>query len=413
MELKKYLFLIVFCILVYSADAASIDDISENVDEISAYLKDFFEGTPKENIEIVIGENVRIEDKVLFNMIKSQSPELQGIEIISDDNQEEIEGKSLVLIGSKKTNRITKNLGTIDSFETKKFSPIILRSGNLDDGSRALVVYTEREDIMLENNAVKRSPLKKFMDEKYIPAAATLLSIFLLYLWRVLSNTLIEIFNDFISSKILQKKTEGKTTTKKKVHKIKPHEFISLSEIIAFILFVGIFAIVQTWTWVSDFSDFKSLFIVNLIVIGIISFLREFVRLVFCFKKKLRSEFVFWPFGTFLTIASTYLGNTFSMISYTLLDEDEADEKIFGKGSLVISLFTYLIVIFCYILNLFNPSIYLQMSFVYAQMILFIELFPMEPMAGYDIKKWNFFIWIIIYILCFLSYVYLNFTVYV
>jgi hypothetical protein len=227
----------------------------------------------------------------------------------------------------------------------------------------------------------------------------------MLYLWQVFGNTLIELINETVSSKILDKWSKKK--------KIKKNQFLNLSEIIAFLIFVVMFAFMMAYSWSSDKKEFFSLLLLNIVIIGIISFIREFARLIFCHKHKFKSEYIFWPFGTILTVASTFLGNTFSLSACTLLDEDEKDEKKFGKFSFLISLFTFLFAIIAYIINILTPSIILQMIFVFSIMIVFIELFPMSPMPGYDVKKWSFPLWIISYIVVFLVYIYMNFTVYV
>jgi hypothetical protein len=411
---KKLVIFLIILISISSVKAYNLDDLKTRIDDATSEVQDFFGSVPKNDLLIVVGKRISFEDKILFNLIKAQVQDIQGIEIDSEDqiSNEKYENKYLILLGGKKTNSISKKLLNENKVDSSIYSPIIIEKG-VNNNKKFMILYSEKEKINKQNYGIKKSPLNGIMDEKFIPIVATSISIFFLYLWNVLAKTFTDLFSDFVSSKFLDKKTKKSKIKKKKVHKIKAHEFINISEVIAFILYVVIFSLTLSWSWSENFLDFKRILLINLIVVGVISFAREFVRLIFCYKQKLRSEYVFWPFGTFLTLLSTYIGNTFAMISYTLLDEDEADEKKFGRSSFLIALFTYFIAVISYILNMINPTVFLQMMFVFSIMILFIELFPMHPMPGFEIKEWNFIVWLISYIIIFLSYISMNFTIYV
>ena len=119
-----------------------------------------------------------------------------------------------------------------------------------------------------------------------------------------------------------------------------------------------------------------------------------------------------WPFGIVITLISTFLGNTFSLVSYNLLDTEHQAEKKFGKLSFIISLITVIVAFAAYIYNIFNPSVVVQMIFVYCIMSVFIELFPLSPMPGADIKKWNFFVWASSYLFVIASYIYMTLSLY-
>ncbi|MFH2019914.1 MAG: hypothetical protein ABIJ34_00720 [archaeon] len=415
--MKKYILLVVLIFIISNASASDISKIQERTNEASILIEDFFDSVDRSDILIVTGSEISLEDKILFNLIKSNVNGIQGIEIDTDDNvleKTEKLDKSLVLIGSKKTNLVSKELNSdlVDMNQTN-FSPLIVTTAHTLAGKKILQIFSEKEINNNKNSAGSKSPLAGIIPEKYVPLAATSISLLLLYLWSIIGRTVANIFNDLVSSKVIGRFSKDKKITKKKVHEIKPHEFVNHKEMIAFFVTVVAFAITLSWTWSSDFSEFKNMFFLNLAVVAVISLLRELARLVFCYRNKLRSEYVFWPFGSVLTFVSTFLGNTFSMVSYTLLDEDEIDEKRFGKSVFIISVLTYLVAIATYVFNIISPSLILQMIFVYCIMILFIEMFPLPPMAGADIRKWNLPVWIFSYLLIIISYVYMNFTIYI
>lgn len=396
---------------------ADTSDLTDSINNASQEIETFFSTVLASDIVIVTGDHISFEEKMLFNLAKSRVDELQGTHIFTEKYflHTNVSGNSLALIGSEKTNGVSKALleeGVLHDVQTTMYPPLIITKGIKADGSRVLILSSEKEMLNVGNSAIAKSPLNRFMDEKYVPFAATFMSILFLYLWSVFARTIVNLLSDFVSSKILGHKSAGKTIRKEKKEHIKAHELINGREVMAFIVYVLAFTFTMSWTWSSDLVHFKRMLFINLLVVGIISFLRETVRLFFCYRKKLRSEFVFWPFGTFIAVVSTLLGNTFSTIAYTLLDEDEKDEKRFGKGSFLIAFYTYIFIIIAYILNIFYPSLILQMAFVFSIMTLFIEFFPLRPMPGEEIKQWNFTIWLVSYILIIATYIFLNFTVY-
>lgn len=407
--MKKTATLIFIAFLIFfsafSVFAQEDLDLKEKIDLASKDVSDFFGATPSENIVVVSGSKISVEDKLLFNLIKSNL-DLPGLTILTDHSDCD-SNKNLVLLGSEKTNTFAQSLKEDNLFENrvkKDYSPLILETANIGE-RKVLLIYSKKEVENVQSTVASKSLLNNIMDEKYVPAAATFLSILLMYLWQVFSKTLFDFLNEAASSKILDKKASN--------HKIKKGEFLNKNEIIAFFVFVLAFAFSLSYGYSTGIKEFFHIFLINFIIIGIISLIRELARLRFCFKNKLRSEFVLWPFGTVVTFISTFLGNTFSLASYTLLDEDESGEKKFGKSAFLISLFTFILAIAAYLFNIFFPNLILQMIFVFSIMIVFIEMFPMNPMPGNDMKDWNFPVWLISYIIVIITYILLNFSIYV
>ncbi|MEM2131070.1 MAG: hypothetical protein QXM96_04285 [Candidatus Woesearchaeota archaeon] len=410
---KNLLFVLVFIVFInfYYVNA----DLNENINKASTEIGDFFNEIEHKDITIITGSKISIEEKMLFNLIKSNIVDLQGIEIITDDyeleNQEKYKNKNLVLIGSEKTNIITNKIKpSLNNQKKKSYSPLNIVFSEYNN-KKIMIAYSEKEDKNTDNNILEKSFLSNFIDKKYVPFVASFLSILFLYLWNILIKTGFQLGNDLISSKILQKIVSKKKSKKKYLETKKLHQFIEKSEIFAFFLYTIITAIILSYAWSSSKKEFFDLLIINLFIIGFITFIREFARQYYCYKDKVNSEFAFWPFGSLLTLISTFLGNTFSLSCYTLVDENH--EKKFGKVSFYISLYTLIMFFISYFFNIIFPSIILQMIFVYSIFVLFIDLFPLSPMSGNDIIKWNFLSWLIIYLIVFVSYIYINFTAYV
>ncbi len=262
-----------------------------------------------------------------------------------------------------------------------------------------------------ENKAAEKSPLSLIMDKKYVPVVVTATSIALLYLWNILGNSVYTFFIDFIASHLRGKKSRGKKVRKKKDFSNKLIKNMGLWEISSIFLAIIIFAAAMSWTWSTDISEFIELFFINFFVVSCILGLRESSRLYLSHKNKLKTEYVFWPFGALLTIGSTLLGNTFSLTYYVVF-EKEKNAKKFGEMYFFIYLLLYGLSISAFFLNFINPSVVLQMIFVFTIMGLFIFMTPVKPMTGYNIKNWNFKKWLIFYIIVSISYLIMNFTIY-
>ena len=394
--------------------AVTYCDFDDITYEIASLLSSYAE----DEIVIIMGSNLDFEDRALFLLASSQIDELKNIRLISDsevNSTEDLDEKAIILIGSEKTNILSEELinkNKLNISKTLVSSSYVVVLGSDENNKTTLMFFTTKEFYNKENKAAEKSPLSAFIDKKYIPVAATATSIVLLYLWNIIGTTAIEFVFDFASEKVGDKKIRGKKVKKKKEHTHKFSKYIDLKEIFSIIFAVIIFSIAMSWTWSTDLSEFFELFFINLIVIGCIFLLRESFRIYFSYRKKLNTEHVFWPFGAALTIGSTVLGNTFSLASYTVV-EDEENIRKYGKMYFLISLLIYGISILAYILNFINPSVILQMTFVFCIMGLFIDMAPIKPMDGYDVKKWNFGIWLFFYIIVIISYLIMNFTAFI
>jgi len=382
-------------------------------------LRTFLDPYTQNDIIAIQGKTVTIQDRFLINLVRSQLENVDEIQMISDSNvaSADIQDYSLlVLIGSQKTNEYTNEVLSSHDVEINEYlcsSPFLLMLGHDNSVDKdILVIFTTSEFYNLENKAAERSPFSGLIDKQYIPVIATATSILAIYLWNIFGNTVFEFFFDFTSEKVQEREI---TKRRKRKGYSKPEitrKNIIFKELIGIILAVLVFSTAMSWTWSSELSEFFTLFIINIIVISLIFTVRELLRVYVSKRKQIPTEHVFWPFGAVLTIASSVLGNTFSLASYTYYDNIE-DTKRYGKMYFYIFLSLYLFAVATFILNFIFPSVILQMMFVFAIMSVFIDMTPIEPMDGHDVKTWNFNIWLLFYILIACSYLIMNFTFYV
>lgn len=262
----------------------------------------------------------------------------------------------------------------------------------------------EEDEEFIENQIDERSLFGKALEKNYVIPAATAASILLLFLL----NLLIEFLSDYSSEHALDFRGKKKDETSKE----KPMKtFLSKGELLAVLLTTILFALVLSWTWTPDFSMFWTLFLITLLIVAVIILIRETLRCYLCRKEGIYSEFYIWPLGAVMMIVSTVIGNTFSLAANHQYDE-QGDIKKCGRVNFIVSLFMFLVVLASFILNIFYPSIVLQMIVIVSVLNLFIDLFPFRPMDGFEIRKWNVFVWLIFYVIVIAFYVMVYFNLY-
>ena len=404
--------LIIFITLAIPVLGESYTYVS--LDEARNEVEKFFSSANENNLIIIIGSKISLGDQIFFNIIKNQIDVIKNEKFYPDNSIESINQLNetyIVLLGSEKTNILSNQIitnNTINISKTLVSPPVIIVFGSEKiSGKKILILYTLKEKYNNLNKAVERSPLNAIMDKHFIPITATAISLIFVYLWNIFSTTIVELISDYTSESIIEK-IIIKHRSKKKEFSIR--KYINSKEGISILLSSIVFSIAMSWTWSEKLSDFLWMFIVNLIVIGLILLLRESARQYFCYKHNLKAEHVFWPFGAILTVISTFLGNTFSLASYTLKEEKEEIEKQFGRIIFLISIILFSFSIITFLWNLFYPDIIFQMMFTYTIMMLVIDLFPLPPMDGSDIRKWSFKKWFTLYIIVIFFYISVNFT---
>lgn len=268
--------------------------------------------------------------------------------------------------------------------------------------------YNFTTEEQLENQNANRSLLNGVLDRKYIIPIATATSILMLFLL----NYAIEFSSDYVSEKTKDHFENKKTKKGKKTKTIPKKSFFSNKELLAIIVSVLIFAFVVTWSWVPDFNDFFGVFAINIVLVSFVIVFSEGLRAFLSKKENLSSEYIIWPLGTVMMVVSTFIGNTFSLAANQNYGEND-DIKKCGRVSFIVSILLFALVVAGYLYNIFYPSVFVQMLIVITILNLFIDLFPLNPMDGYEIRHWNFYIWLIFYIVIFVSYIhiYLNFEI--
>jgi len=327
--------------------------------------------------------------------------------LILNDGQSTTQTHSYPGYGSY-TIGITANDGNAVSSKTHTVNIVSEAIGDTSRGSKFFSGISSVNETFLDNKIDQRSIIGSVIDKRYVLPVATIISIILLFLF----NLLIEFLSDYSSEKTLDYREKKKASSAKKLTKtLKPHKYLTKRELLSVFFTATILSLVLTWTWVPDLKLFWELFIITLIIVVCIISFRESLRSYLCHKKQIGSEFYIWPLGGIMMIVSTIIGNTFSLAANHNYD-DEQSVKRCGGITFIVSLVMYLIVAASLIINIWYPSIVIQMLAIVTVLNLFIDLFPFRPMDGYEIRHWNIILWAGIYVVVIVTYIIVYFDLF-
>ncbi len=297
---------------------------------------------------------------------------------------------------------VTANDGTA----TTPYSYGVTLTDNPQDESDTVGLFNSLfNNSNLTNKIGNRSLFGGLSDNDYVTVgSATIVSIIVLFLL----NLFVEFASDMASEKAKGRVEDAKIKKAKAAGSLSPR--LSGKEFLAVIMASILFAFAITWSWVPNLDEFLGFFAIVLVISFMLFFIRESIRRMLCKKNKVCSTFYLWPVGAVMMLGSTFIGNTFSMAANHIYDES-ADIKRYGRVSFLVSGFLFLVVLLGLAVNMVVPSALIQIVVITVVLNLFIDLFPLRPMDGYEIWHWNKPVYVILYILVIATYilVYFNF----
>ena len=260
-----------------------------------------------------------------------------------------------------------------------------------------------------DNNAIEKSPLNIILPKEMVPLAATITTVATIGLWQLFGSIIIEFLSDYSSERFIDFKSNKKVLSGRLDKFRIPYIPLTTTEIFNIFIAVLVFSIALSWTWGSSLGEILSLFILNIVIIGFIYVFRELLRVRYSSKLNIRTYHILWPFGAVLTIASSFLGNTFSLASYnTAENEDDGRYAMMLFNSNIIF---YVIATIIFTINLIVSNVVFQMIFIFLIMTLAIDMTPLKPMDGDIIRKWSTKKWMLLYLIILISYVLMIFVI--
>jgi len=260
-----------------------------------------------------------------------------------------------------------------------------------------------------ENNAIKQSPLNIILPKETVPIAATIITITTIGLWQLFGGLFIDFFSDYSSEKIIDSKGSKRNYSNRLDRFNIPFIPLSTTELFHILIAVIVFSIALSWTWGSSINQMVTLFLLNIAIIGIIYIFRELLRIHYSSKLNIQTNHVLWPFGTILTIISSFLGNTFSLASYNTAENEE--DGRYAQLLFNSNIIFYSIASVFFIMNLLVSHVVFQMVFIFLIMTLTIDMTPLKPLDGAIIRKWNTKKFMVLYIIILVSYIFMIFII--
>ena len=396
--------------------SSTVVETSTSLTGLKEEIRQQLSGLTHSDLVIIKGNNLSIQEELLMYFAQQQLPDLTKIESVYDTDITNISEfasnyQKIIFLGGNKTNEIIRYLLASNHLEIEEqylSTPFVASFGTSYYLNKDVIIFsTGLETTQLENKGPDRSPLSQIMDKRLTPIVATIASITIIHLANLFGSTISEFFFDFTSEKLGERKKrkhdfkEKKKTSKKSV--------VHVKEIASILVAIIVLSLSLSWTWSTDLSHFYSLLLINLFVVSIFYLIREGLRVRYSKKYSLITEHVFWPLGSILTFFSTILGNTFSLASYIAL-ENEEKEKRYSRMYFTIFSILFGLTLLTFILNILVASEILQMFYTFTIMAVFIDMTPIQPMDGYEIKKHNMKRWIALYIPVFIVYLVIMFS---
>lgn len=400
------------CVL---SDSTTPEPTKTDINGIRQIIRDQLSGYTYSDLLLIKGGNLSLEENILMAFAQQLLPQLNNIQKEREEDITNIstittQYEQLIFLGGTYSNTIVNQLQLSEDLEITEIyscTPYLVSTGKITSSDTDVLIFsTTLEANLLTNKGPERSVLSSFMDKRIVPVIATIASISILQIVNLFGSTISEFFFDYTSEHLGERKKKKHQFQKEKISK---KHLRYLKEFASILIAIIVFSLSLSWTWSINLNHFYSLFFINLIVVCLFYLIREGLRIHYSKKYELYTEHVFWPLGSVLTFFSTILGNTFSLASYTAL-ENEEKEKRYSKMYYTIFKILFVITLLAYTVNIYLVSEMIQMFSVFTIMALFIDMTPIHPMDGYEVKKNDTKRWVALYIPVFIMYVIIMFS---
>ncbi|KHO46304.1 MAG: hypothetical protein QS99_C0008G0002 [archaeon GW2011_AR4] len=390
---KKILWVILLFFCIAAVSGSVMDDVSQVKDKVGDFIDN------GDNVVIVEGQYASYLEKKMFLFLKDASPDLADVPLIREDDFRpgDETGKIVVLIGGPRQNMITAMAVADPVFEQESDDLSLGSVTYLDSGEQKMVVFSDRAGFSgLAKTGPYNSPLRKIIPVEYVPAAAAAIGFSLIWLWSLFGKIILEAIQEFFTDKVMNVfKKKKKVKDQARTMNIKGLE-IKYREIFAILIAASIFAFGLAYTYLSPVLPVKSFLLAALIVNILIYLIRHLTRLVMDKRLKAHSEYVMWWFGALITIITAWLGNVFSLAGTTFKGDEENVAE--GRIAFIITIITFVAFIIFWLWNFFMPSLVTQITMILLFMGTYLEILPIEPFEGKNIRAWNKKAWWIIFI---------------
>jgi hypothetical protein len=339
---------------------------------------------------LIVGSDIDLSERLTLEATKASNPWLAGVPETNEspavlDQIGSGRYALVILAGGPLQNNITnamKERGWLNETNDVE-AGYVVEDGRAPDGSLIISISDSRgyrPD--LERQSVNYSPLSSFMPHEFVPLAATVISMLLLVLFNLVWNVLA--FKAADIGRKGKKVGEGAMVV----------NGINLTEAVAIVGASVILGLSMSWQYFGLGKGFVPWLAVNSIVCLFAALTHEIAHMLMARVFKIKVEYRFWPFGSLLTLLSSYLGNAFSVQGFLLEEIPEGVEKWkVGLMKLSAPLISAIIMIVFALMNLSSPNPLYKIIYSISGVWAMAEILPFGALDGKDIKDWNRDVW--------------------
>jgi hypothetical protein len=310
----------------------------------------------------------------------------------------------VILVGGETHNNLTAeaySAGYVTNETTRFSGKLTVAGGKLDNDTSLMILKHNipNETDHLEREGVKYSPLIPFVPESYIPLAATGIGMLLMTLFN-LFKAMIESLTGELGKKRMSYEHKG----------IRILGIINLKEALNLIIAALVLGFAVTWTFTGPTPKFMDYILLNTGICLVAGLSHDLIHRILSRLFKIKVEYRLWYTGSFITIFTAILGNSFGMQGFLLeKPQEEISKWKYGIMKLAGPLFSMGIAGSFALLYTKQPGIMYQMIFTTASIIAMAEIMPVKGLDGYDIREWNRWLYVILFAVITIAFFFIGF----
>ena len=355
---------------------------------------------------LIVGSGIDLSERLSLEATKASNPWLSGVPETNESPDALAQigtGRFalVMLVGGPHQNNITsvmKERGWMNETNSVE-AGYVIEDGRAPDGSLVLSISDSRgytQDV--QRQSVQYSPLASVIPHEYVPLAATAISMLLLVLFNLAWNVLA--FKAADIGRKGKKVGEGAIMVGG-LNATEAGALVAASVILGF-----------SMSWQYFGKDFLPWLGINAVVCLFAALTHEITHMAIARAFKIKVEYRFWPFGSFLTLLSSYLGNAFSVQGFLLEEIPQGVEKWkVGLMKLSAPIISALIMIAFAWLYLSSPNPLYKIIYSISGVWAMAEILPFGSLDGKDIKDWNRDVWYLSFFLIGGSYFIVTFLI--
>jgi hypothetical protein len=296
----------------------------------------------------------------------------------------EASGKIVVLVGGPAQNSVTEELskqGLLSEKRHELLNQLTVTTAKTKKGGKFIIVSDKRGYENLPRRGASYSPLALCLPLQLVPVAASIIGAAI--------ASILNLFKTFLESAI--------TDAAKRRHRMSGKILgIRAREVVSVMAAAFVLGVAMSWTYAGPTADFLWLMVLNTFICVFAGLSHEAIHWVAGRLLGIETEYRFWLSGSVGTLFTAFLGNSFGLQGF-LLDEVKEGTPRWKVGVMKLTspVFSALIMVSFAAANFLFPHVVFQMVYSIAAVLAMVEILPFKPMDGYDVRRWNVFIWLV------------------